>query len=439
MQRRPSALLALLSLGAALGGCGLFSKSEDQPVQEVKTKESPGKPGITVGELDQLARNYSDRLVARVSTACDQIKHDAREEEPRARAHQLKLSVALAAYDIVTSPGGSPQVPGAAQHVMDLAILTELHAIRWIDEHAARDQFGSFGGERLGEALSKAREDIWQLVARVMKPEQIDRLRTMILQWRQNNPDVEWLSRVRLDAIAQGKEGEGFTKSVGEGFNPLQPVVRAVDETRLLAAQAMFYLKRLPTILEWTTEATVAGALEVPKVATLVQGLTDTMGSVAGAVGTLERLMEPSSQEPAINSTIEEVKESLVQAKELVQEVRALQAAVEPLLNKPKKAETAGKKPVDINEVVSKVDDVTREATSLVRETRGLAESPTAMRNVDEVLGRTTRNISETGREVIDHATLRAVELVALIAVLVVVYKVVAFLIRKRRARAAKA
>jgi len=49
-----------------------------------------------------------------------------------------------------------------------------------------------------------------------------------------------------------------------------------------------------------------------------IRGLGDTLGSVARAVGTLERLTEPSSQEPAINSTIEEVKETLVQAKELV-------------------------------------------------------------------------------------------------------------------------
>jgi hypothetical protein len=317
---------------------------------------------------------------------------------------------------------------------MDLAILTELHAIRWIDEHVARDEFQDAGQERLEEAFSKAREDIWEIVARVMKPDQIDQLRTMILQWRQKNPDVEWLSRVRLDAIATGKEGESFNKSVGGGFNPLNPVVKAVDETRILATQAMFYLKRMPTILDWTTEATLTDALDVPKVATLVRGLGDTLGSVARAVGTLERLTEPSSQEPAINSTIEEVKETLVQAKELVREVHALQSAVEPLLNKPKKAEPAGK-PVDISEVASKIDHVTREATSLVRETRGLAESPTAMRNVDEVLGRTTRNLSETGHEIINHATLRAIELVIVIAVLVVVYKVVAYFVRKRRAR----
>jgi hypothetical protein len=129
----------------ALAGCGLFSKSEEQPVQEAKTKDSPGHPSITIGELDQMARNFSDRLVARVSTACDRIKRDAPDDDARARAHQLKLSVALAAYDIVSGPGGGHGVLAAAEHVLDLAVLTELHAIRWIDEHAAPDEFGDRG------------------------------------------------------------------------------------------------------------------------------------------------------------------------------------------------------------------------------------------------------------------------------------------------------
>jgi hypothetical protein len=93
-------------------------------------------------------------------------------------------------------------------------------------------------GRDLTEALSKAREDIWQIAERFLKPEQIDQLKTLILHWRQQNPKVEWLSRVRVDAVAQGQEGAAFTQSVGQSFNPIQSALRAVDETRLLAQQA---------------------------------------------------------------------------------------------------------------------------------------------------------------------------------------------------------
>src|SRR3954471_16276258 len=185
---RKSGMFAALLLGSlGLGGCGLFGKSDEQPVEQVKTKEEPGKSQITVGELDQMAKNFSDRIVARVSTACDQIKLEAPDEGLRAKAHHLKLSIALAAYDIVTGSGGSPQVPGAAQHVLDLAVLAELQNLRWVEEKAARDEFGERGGGRLVEACQKSREDIWEVAARVMKPEQIDKVKTLIAQWRAKN------------------------------------------------------------------------------------------------------------------------------------------------------------------------------------------------------------------------------------------------------------
>ncbi|HLY12168.1 MAG TPA: hypothetical protein VKW04_22895 [Planctomycetota bacterium] len=426
-------LLLLLAAGS-LEGCGLFTTSLDQTVQEVKTKPSPGRPELTVGELDQMARNYSDRLVARVSTACDHIKREAKEDASRTTAHQLKLSVALAAYDIMTSSGGSPQVPGAAQHAIDLAILTELEGIRWVDEKEARQHFGQLG-EPLVEALTKAQEEVWQILARVMKPQQVDQLRTMIRTWRQQNPTVEWLARVRFDVIAQGVEGTTFAKSVGEGFNPLQPVVRAVDETRLLIQQALFFMKRMPTILDWTAEATLTDALAVPKLDALVHSLQETLGAVARASATLERLTAPSSQEPAINSTLQDVKDSLVEARDLVQEVRGLESAVAPLLDRSL-APAPGERSVDPGTVASKVSDAARDATSLVRETRGLVESRAAMEHIDEVLDRASRKLSQTGAQLINRATWRAVGIVFLVAILVALYRGASFGIQRRQARA---
>ncbi|MBV8880106.1 MAG: hypothetical protein JO332_09100 [Planctomycetaceae bacterium] len=431
--RKTAAILAVL----ALGGCGLFSKSEDRPVQQVTTKNSPESPEITVGELDQLSRNYSDRLVARVSTACDQIKADAADAAARSKAHQLKLTVALDAYDIVTSPGGSGKIPGAAQHVLDLAILTELNAVRWIEEKAARDAFGDRGAERIGEALSKSREDIWAITGRVMKPQLIDQLKTFILHWRQQNPKVEWVSRVRLDVVAQHQEGAAFTNAVGQGFNPLRPALQAVDETRITVQQALFYFKRMPILLDWTTEATVANALDVPKVSTLVQGLTETLGSVRHLTGTFEHLMEPSSQEPAINSTIGGVKETLSQATVLMREVRGLQEALQPVLDRMKAAKDPNAKTMDVERVTENVEDVARETTTLIRETKNLAESPSAVKNVDEMLGHGARSISRAGTNLIDHATWRALLVVGVIAAIVIAYKVVAALLRRRRPKPA--
>jgi hypothetical protein len=424
--------LAPLLLGVALAGCGLF-KSEQQPVQEVKTREAPGRPSITIGELDRFTKNYADRLVARVSTACDAIKKES-EEQRRSQAHRLKLTIALAAYEVVTSPGSAQQFPAAAQHMIDLMILTELESVRWVDEHAARDVFGDKGAEKLVEAFTKCREDVRTLCGRVMSAEQMDQLRTLVLHWRQENPTVEWLSQIRFDVIGDTAD---LQKGISQSFNPLEGALQRVDDIRVTADQALFYFKRLPTLLDWTTEATISDAMAIPKVDAVVHGLTDTMGSVSRATGALQQLLQPSSQEPAINSTITNIREALEQGEDLVKEVRALQTALQPYLEKPKETSGSPKKSMDVEAVVSRLDDTTRDATALIRETRGLTESPSAMRNVDDVLNRATQAMSQRGQALIDHATWRAIELALVVAVLVAAFKGVSWWLKKRRQKPA--
>ena len=82
--------------------------------------------------------------------------------------------------------------------------------------------------------------------------------------------------------------------------------------------------------------------------------------------------------------------------------------------------------------MASKVSDVAHTTTSLVRETRMLAESPSAVRNVDDMLARVSRDVARSGRDVVDHATWRALQLVLVIAVLVALFKGVRLWWRRR-------
>jgi hypothetical protein len=255
----------------------------------------------------------------------------------------------------------------------------------------------------------------------------------MVAQWRAKNLNVEWLARVRFDVIAQGQEGAGFLESLGAAFNPIHSATQSVDDMRLVAQQALFYAKRAPLLIDWTTEATLTDALAVPKVSNLVRGITDTLGSVARLTAQLQHLAEPSSQEPAINSTIQEVQESLVQAKELVREVHSLEEAVRPFLEKSTSDAGPKKKSTDYEAVAAKVNDAAQTTTSLVRETRMFAESPAAVRNLDEMMARMSKDVAQSGRDVVDHATWRIIEIVLLIAVLVVLYKAIGFWWRRRK------
>jgi hypothetical protein len=88
-----------------------------------------------------------------------------------------------------------------------------------------------------------------------------------------------------------------------------------------------------------------------------------------------------------------------------------------------------------ITPVSTQLEGITREATSLVHETRSLAASTTALRNVDEVLNRATQDLDRTGRDLISRATSGAIEVVVLIAVLVVGINLLIFFIKRRASR----
>lgn len=424
---------ALLLSGPALAGCGLFGRPEAEPIQGVLARAGPDRPQITVGELDQMAMNFSDRLVARTSSACDGIKRDAGTDEGlRSKAHHLKLSVALAAYDIVTREGGSPHVPGAAQHVIDLSILTELEALHWTDEGAAKREFGERGGGALADSFQKSREDIWEIASHFMDRSQMDMLRTLVARWHTQNPGVEWLAQVRFDVIAKGEEGGGFRKALERTFNPIHAAVESVDEIRIVSQQALFYVHRLPLLLDWTAEASLDDALDIPRLSGLVKDLRGSLQAVTSVAGQLGQLSQPSTEEPGISSTIQEVKAIIDDARSLVREAHELEEAVKPLFEKPAASPEKGKR-VDYEAVASRVNEAAKSTASLVREARTFTESPEAMGNLDEVLDRVSHDVAKSGRAVVDRAAWRLVEIVLLVAVLVALYQGIRFWIRRSR------
>lgn len=316
-------------LAAVLSGCSVSKKPEEPPERDAANS------GPTLVDLEQLARNYSDRLVVRLSSACDQIKQENQDKEAFVKAHELKLTVAMSAYDIITSQGEASNIPSALVRVIDLLILTQLQAIQWIEEDGGRKAFGEQGGEQLSTALAKSWEDVGALASRVFTPEQLDHLKAMVVAWRRENPEAEWLTSIRLDQIAQVKEGEAWLKSLGEGWRLPEPNPRAVDELRLIAQQELFYMKRMPILLDWTLEATLNDMTFVPRSNT-------RSGEIQGAEGTLAQALESLKELPRHSSPkVAEASEAVSCAREL-QETPGCVTTGDPARTSPRKEALPG-------------------------------------------------------------------------------------------------
>ncbi len=248
-------LLPLLVGLACLHGCSWIAPSKKHLTLQ---GSSPAGP-ITVGELEDALRDLADRYSMAVAEACDRLKGQVPEEE-RGKLHHLKLKTATSVYDIVTS-GDAPE------ELLDLLTLIELQNLAWIDEKRIT-RFSPYpGSEALAAAFDRGRKDAWELAERALDRKQLADVRSAILEWRRQNPDLQYMSFARFSA-GTGTRGSSVLTELRVGLggllDPLSSTTESVDRSRELAAKAFFFAKRLPMLLEWEAEASAAGVAEVP-------------------------------------------------------------------------------------------------------------------------------------------------------------------------------
>ena len=267
--RTPIAAFALI-----VGGCSWISPEE----KDTTLEGSSPKGGITIEELEREVRQLADRGVARVAEACDQIKRQAKSWEIYQRAHLAKVRTAMAVYDAVTT--GDP-----LRELLELTVLIELGEIIWVEEGEAVRIFGDDWSKPLIAALEHTREEAWELTTRVLKKDQQERLKAVIREWRARNPEVQVaaFSRFSSGAWYQGSSLLTDILSLGGILDPLRSTSRTVEETRHVAERIFFYAKRLPTVLEWETEAAAWDIVDRPRMNRL-------MTDVSSASATITRL-----------------------------------------------------------------------------------------------------------------------------------------------------
>jgi hypothetical protein len=169
-----SRLVLLAVIVATINGCAFVQRAQ-QSADAVRTSSNQRGAAqmksaegalVTMDELDQLTYAFADRYLTYIVSACEAIEKDNPNADQRRLAHQVKLVQVSSVYDIVTNADPFTQL-------LDLTLVVTLQSQKWIDEDQAERWFGD-RGQPLINASRKAREDIWRIAARVMKPEQLD-------------------------------------------------------------------------------------------------------------------------------------------------------------------------------------------------------------------------------------------------------------------------
>ncbi len=346
----------LLTLPLALSACSALAPD---PLKRSFSGDDPDQI-ITLGEIEERTRNFTDRYVQLLAEACDDVKRSATSAPVRREAHELKLRSASSAFDIVTSTH-------PIQEMLDLMVQLELQKRIWEDEGRAAKLFGD-DGDRLTRAIGSARAEILSLAARVMKQKDIEKIRALMLDWRRRHPDVATGAFLRFGPYLEAPGGTlvaqlltGFGIVNLSHLNPLDPAAKSVNRVSETADDVFYMAKRMPMLLEWQAEAAA-------------YDLTAAVEDLASSSG---RTLEQS------RSLAESVTEALV----------ALERITNPPKDPHRAAEPKGR-PFDLLEAgatARELGSTTEKAREMLEELHRLVESPALSRLLSDVEGLSSR------------------------------------------------
>jgi hypothetical protein len=321
-------------------------------VRQTSAAEAPMKPA----DLEQAIYAYADRYTTYIVGATDAMAQGNPSAEQRRVAHLIKLGAVSSIYDIATDAE-------AFGKLMDLVLVVTLQSYTWIDEDRAERLFGE-RAEPLIRALRQMRVDVWKLASRVLRPDQLQQVDALILDWRRQNPDLQIVSYVRFDDTTMEGSREALEEiKQAAGLFGLSEATKAVDQARLLGERAFFQAKRMPYLINWQVQAVLNEALVKPELAQSLQAADSLARSADRITAVAEKLPgQIGAEREAIVAVLED-RGGKVSG--LLGEMRQTAAAADKLaLNTLKIAESGERLALNVRETARTVESVQARQTT---------------------------------------------------------------------------
>jgi hypothetical protein len=326
----------------ALAGCsvikGLFPASDKQEAKATRL-------------LELQARNmrYADMYVGMLMEATRQLELAEVDPQQRYALSGWLLAEANAAYTDASADN-------AYLGCLDLVTLATLS--RMTIEQIGPERFP----EQAVNVLAVHRDlenSAWELVAGILTPAQQSDLRRVLAEWHEKHPDSTIAPFVRFQEFVSevptvgGKSKVTIPSSlIGfVGLDPmagLDPAVRQVEQSRLLAERALYYAQRLPIIFDLQLDRSVNRLAAGPE----SQKLQQQTASLADSAARFATVAE------ALPGTISSEREALI--RQLNDTLNVQAATLRPLLVEMRGTLEAG------SAAAASVDQATRSIDALV-------------------------------------------------------------------------
>ncbi|MHC4219942.1 MAG: hypothetical protein ACYSU7_15980, partial [Planctomycetota bacterium] len=225
-----------------------------------------GPEGLTLAQIQRELMNYADTLATRVAQAGDEVRVATDDPEIRVTAHSIKVATILSGFTIA-----SEHSPIAA--LLDMAVMVtlsyEVYRDYWMPEVLGEQ------GQPLDDAFRTAKDEIWEIVDRVLSNDRRLELERLIRAWREKHPDQVYVSHIRfgdfsfvrgeMGSTAAGKSGNLLSLFMLDPLSNMTPATRQIEQSRLLGERLFFFSSRLPTLISWEAESLTYELLATPE------------------------------------------------------------------------------------------------------------------------------------------------------------------------------
>ncbi|HEY4370087.1 MAG TPA: hypothetical protein VGN07_22845 [Steroidobacteraceae bacterium] len=420
---RPVVVLVLLACAlVGLAGCASMSGWASRGESERRAAH--------LQEVQLKVMRYADDYSARITDPLEALNVQSASPEQRLLAHDWRIQQSTAAYTIASGP--NPVI-----NALDMIVLATLSRM------VVEDYIGSLAGARAAPLLEVHRDlerQSWALVANVVNDEQTTELRALIAQWRAAYPDARAVSQVRIADFAgiagrhsDEKHGSGSVFAL-IGLDPLSnldPAVRELEQTRLLAERTIYYLQRSPGLLDMQVERLAYQLAVTPEAKHSIAGI-ERVSFAAEALGRLsadapaliasERHALITDLTATLHSEQRRLQTLLVEAREVLQagtqtseSVGATVAALDGFVARfqpkdaPPSAASTPRRPFDITEYAQTAHELAGAAQDLQAL---LAQADSSSAGVQRLAATTTQGLNA----VVDRAFWRGILLITVLA-----------------------
>ena len=439
---KPVGLLMLLAFGST--ACGTL-KATGKFVQRLIPGAEPTPPpnldAVTLGLM-----RFADISAIRLTAATKTFAEKAGTPEARIQALVWQIDYSRAFWRLAAGP---QPYEGLLSSIVITTAIRQAHEKHWLPIWGEADR-------EVLDAILRIEEDVWTLAAVSISDEQLEQARAMIASWVERSDQTDAINVSALPTFAEILTSQPEAMGLGgllslitlDPLSGLEPAVAEVEQTRRLAERALYYLQHLPTLLSAQVELTGLRSTRTPE---LQGALTDWQrfsAASASIAATAESL--PADFATEREALLDQLSREITAQREGL--LRDLEAAEEPLnqiLGRTQGTAEAGREMSlavteafeaglalsrSIDEMVDSAAarrdraaaageklpprfDITEYTAAAESATRGAQALSETLANFDRSLPNIQRAVNEAlahGNRTVDHAFVRALQLLAI-------------------------